>query len=295
MLKSGRNNATPKIFGAGTVITINTVKKRETPMEARCVKENGVAVACVACILGRIGHYLSKAELPREKRMSNVGLELGANYSLATRCWESSHDGLIRMGLKIKFKTGDELHNPELVRVKFNSAKSNLMLLKGGENVKTEVLVWTHPSPEAGEEALAQSFAKVADKLLEMARRVAQHEINKAIMNHLAAKHGGYVKDALLIPSKDICIIGDLVKVRDSEDRMHFLVGGKSTETLQGAIDFAISSFEEKYGLAKPAGNDDGAGQGSAPKNQEGTGGRAANGTGKPRFDLREFVSNMLF
>jgi len=228
--------------------TLDTVKKLETQINARNLGENSTAIIRVGDILGRIGYHISTAT--PEKYGPYLTHKLAANYELTTRCWESSPDGLVRMGLKIWFKTEKQEHFVEIVRVKFNSAESDIMLLKGGENARTEVRIWNSEGPEAKKELLDAAFLKVEEKLHDMARRVAQHEINKAIKNHLADKHNGYVKDALLIPSRGICVLEDLIKVRNEGENVFFLVGENFTKrlpSLQGAVDFAISSFEKKY------------------------------------------------
>lgn len=293
MLQARRHGKVP-----GTTVaqfTPDTVKKLETQMNARNIRENSAAMLRAVTVMGAIGYYMSKASQPADRK-SILKNELGANYRITTRCWESSHDGLIRVGLKIRFRTGEEVHEPEIVRAKFNSAKSNSMLLKGGENARTEVLIWNRSAPEAKEGLLEPSFQKVANKIFEMARRVAQHEVNKAIANHLAAKHGGHVKDVLLIPSRGICVLEDMVKVRNEGSRILFLVGGKYTESLQGAVDLAISSFEEKYfpesaqGGVQP-GKDK---PGIARQNTENTGGRA-DGFANRISGAKEYVFSLLF
>ena len=228
------------------IFTINTAKMLEYRVNAEQLNRNCEAVARIIGILWKIGARMSKA--PSTIREFAHQSKLAPRHGVSTRDWEASHDGLTRIGLTIRFDVGGQAHEAEILRVKFNCMKSNSMLLKGSEIVRTEVLVWD-PEKRSPED-MDLAFAKVEAKLVEMARKVVQHEINRKLFLHLAAKHNGSAEDALVIPEKNIMAIDDMVKVRDSGDRTYYSVEGKYTESLQAAIDFAIFSFEKKHGLA---------------------------------------------
>ena len=166
------------------------MEKKETQISAEHNRRNCYAIGCVAGILHGIGWRMSKAQ-----DSSGMRGKYATNCAVSTREWESTHDGFIRMGLKIRFRVETGEYDLEIVRVKFNSAKNNSMLIKGGENDRTEVLVWDPKNPEADAGAVDRAFLKVEAKLLARARAVVQYEVNKALTGYLASKHEGYVED----------------------------------------------------------------------------------------------------
>ena len=219
------------------------MEKKETQISAEHNRRNCYAIGCVAGILHGIGWRMSKAQ-----DSSGMRGKYATNCAVSTREWESTHDGFIRMGLKIRFRVETGEYDLEIVRVKFNSAKNNSMLIKGGENDRTEVLIWNPQNSEADAGSIDKAFLKVEAKLLARARAVVQHGVNNALTDYLASEHDGYVEDGtLIIPSREICMVEDMVKVRNEGDRTLFLIGEKTMESLQGAVDYAICSFEKKY------------------------------------------------